>query len=191
MTTDAAIAPLVSPPHLLAAGAVAATGSALLLARPVLIEHFPAVPTLVFLFAAMLLIAVAWPTGARRSPAAMNPLIVLLVGILAFGLGRILGGGHPPIPFAGRLIALNSFAAIAEEAFFRRFVYELLLLSGTTFAIVGSAVLFAVVHVTVYGAWVLPVDIAAGLVLGWQRAATGSWTVPALTHIVANVLVVL
>lgn len=50
--------------------------------------------------------------------------------------------------------------------------------------------LFAVVHVTVYGAWVLPLDLAAGLVLSWQRWATGSWGVPAVTHVVANLLVV-
>jgi hypothetical protein len=28
-------------------------------------------------------------------------------------------------------------------------------------------------------------------VLGWQRSASGTWTVPALTHVLANVLVVL
>jgi len=55
----------------------------------------------------------------------------------------------------------------------------------------GSAVLFAAVHVTVYGLWVLPLDLAAGLLLGWQRRATGSWAVPAVTHAVANLLVVL
>jgi membrane protease YdiL (CAAX protease family) len=45
--------------------------------------------------------------------------------------------------------------------------------------------------VTVYGWWVLPIDIAAGLVLAWQRWATGSWKVPAVTHVLANLLVVL
>jgi membrane protease YdiL (CAAX protease family) len=38
---------------------------------------------------------------------------------------------------------------------------------------------------------VLPLDLAAGLLLGWQRQATGSWAVPAATHVVANLLVVL
>ena len=50
--------------------------------------------------------------------------------------------------------------------------------------------LFAAVHVTVYGLWVLPLDLAAGLLLGWQRQATGSWLVPAVTHAIANLLVV-
>ena len=51
--------------------------------------------------------------------------------------------------------------------------------------------MFAVVHLTTYGAWVLPVDLAAGLLFAWQRRATGSWTASAVTHGAANVLVVL
>jgi hypothetical protein len=35
---------------------------------------------------------------------------------------------------------------------------------------------------------VLPVDLGAGLLLGWQRWATGTWTVPAVTHAAANAL---
>ena len=58
-------------------------------------------------------------------------------------------------------------------------------------ALGGSALLFAAVHVTVYGLWVLPLDLAAGLLLGWQRQVTGSWAVPAVTHALANLLVVL
>jgi membrane protease YdiL (CAAX protease family) len=45
------------------------------------------------------------------------------------------------------------------------------------------------VHVSLYGAWVLPLDLAAGLVLAWQRWATGSWAVPAATHVLGNLLV--
>jgi membrane protease YdiL (CAAX protease family) len=58
-------------------------------------------------------------------------------------------------------------------------------------AVVGSAVLFAVVHLSIYGPWSLPVDVAAGLLLSWQRLASGSWHVPAVTHALANVLVVI
>ena len=59
------------------------------------------------------------------------------------------------------------------------------------FAIAGSAVLFAVVHVSVYGFAALPIDLAAGLLLSWQRDATGTWTVPAITHVIANALAVI
>ena len=73
----------------------------------------------------------------------------------------------------------------------RRLRAGLLLAGGPGAALVGSSLLFAAVHVTVYGLWVLPLDLAAGLLLGWQRQATGSWAVPAVTHAVANLLVVL
>ncbi len=44
---------------------------------------------------------------------------------------------------------------------------------------------------TVWGWWVLPLDLAAGLILSWQRAATGRWAVPAATHVLANTLALL
>ena len=116
---------------------------------------------------------------------------VFAVGVAAFVLGRLVGGGHAPQPLALRVVALGSLAAVAEEVFFRHFVYDTLLPGGAALAVVGSAVLFALVHVTVYGWWVLPIDLAAGLVLSWQRWTTGSWKVPAVTHVLANLLVVL
>jgi membrane protease YdiL (CAAX protease family) len=57
-------------------------------------------------------------------------------------------------------------------------------------AIVGSAVAFALVHLPAYGTSALPVDLGAGLLLSWQRWASGTWTVPTATHGVANLMVV-
>jgi membrane protease YdiL (CAAX protease family) len=114
-------------------------------------------------------------------------LLATAVGMAAFALGHSLG------PAVGvRLTGLGIFsivlAAVAEEAFFRRFVYARLERFGAVAAVAGSALLFAVVHVPMYGAAVLPVDLAAGLVLGWQRRASGGWSSPALTHVLANLL---
>jgi membrane protease YdiL (CAAX protease family) len=181
---------------------VAAAGCAALTARPVLLSaggHPLAV--LAGLFGVLLAVSVAWP-GADATPAtavgpdtpapAVVPAAgVLAVGIAAFLMGRLLSSGAVrPTPM-GVALALNSLAAVAEEAFFRRLVYGTLLRGGAAAAVIGSAVIFAAVHVTVYGAWVLPLDLSAGLVFGWQRLASGSWRVPALTHVVANLLVVL
>jgi membrane protease YdiL (CAAX protease family) len=115
---------------------------------------------------------------------------VLVLGVAAFAAGRLIGGGTAPASPTTTIVALNTLAAVAEEAFFRRLVYGALVASGPGYAIAGSAILFAAVHVTVYGAWVLPIDLAAGLLFGWQRWASGTWRVPALTHALANVLVV-
>ena len=51
-----------------------------------------------------------------------------------------------------------------------------------------SALLFAVIHVPLYGVAALPIDVGAGLVFGWQRWAAGSWRVPAATHALANLI---
>lgn len=94
-----------------------------------------------------------------------------------------------PLPRAATLaIAAGVVAAVAEEIFFRRLVYGWLERWGTALAVVGSAALFALVHVPVYGLGVLPLDFAAGLVFAWQRRATGGWTAPAVTHVFANLL---
>ena len=147
--------------------------------------------TLAAIFAVLLAGAWAWPRRAEVPAGMSTTFSALAVGVVAFALGRLAGGGHAPQPLALRVVALGSLAAVAEEVFFRRFVYDALLAGGAALAVGGSALLFAVVHVTVYGWWVLPIDIAAGLVLSWQRWATGSWKVPALTHVLANLLVVL
>ena len=116
---------------------------------------------------------------------------VVALGVGAFAVGRLVGGGHAAVPATMVLVLTNTLAAVAEEAFFRRLCFGLLAPAGVAWAVVGSALLFAVVHVTTYGWWVLPLDLAAGLVFGWQRATTGSWRAPAITHVLVNLLVVL
>jgi len=183
---------------------VTMAGCAALTARPLLLAaggHPVAV--LAGLFAVLLAVSVAWPAAAAGAmppsaagtappTSAVVPAAgVLALGVAAFALGRLLSSGAARPVAMGLALALNTLAAVAEEAFFRRLVYGTLLRGGAPAAVVGSAVAFAAVHVTVYGPWVLPLDLAAGLVLGWQRWASGSWRVPALTHVVANLLVVL
>jgi membrane protease YdiL (CAAX protease family) len=188
-----ALAPTLAPTPLRRPGtavAAVALGCAALAARPLFVRSTTDV---VMLFAALLAVGTLWPVARVRLErvAPIETVVVLLVGVAAFALGRAIGGGHPPAPFALRLVALNGLAAIAEEALFRRLLFGALERHGAVVAVAGSTVLFAVVHVTVYGWWVLPIDIGAGLVLSWQRWATGNWTVPAVTHVLANVLVVI
>jgi len=79
-------------------------------------------------------------------------------------------------------------AAVAEELFFRKLVYNWLARWSIPLAIGGAAVAFAAVHVPAYGVAAVPVDLAAGVLFGWQRWATDGSTVPALTHSVANLI---
>jgi membrane protease YdiL (CAAX protease family) len=178
-----------------AAVLVVAAGCAALTARPLLLDAARVGPgaALTVLFLSLLAVSLLWPARPAAAPADARPVLpVLSLGIGAFVVGRALvAGSPPPAPATALVIGLNTLAAVAEEAFFRRLVYGAFLAAGPAVAVIGSAVLFAAVHVTVYGAWVLPLDLAAGLLFGWQRQATGSWTVPAATHVIANLLVVL
>jgi membrane protease YdiL (CAAX protease family) len=186
--------PVVAAPR--AAVLVLAAGCAVLTGRPLLLDATGVGPAPLFgtLFVVLLAVSVLWPVPAGRPEAcAASPVMaVLALGIGAFVAGRILlAGSPPPAPATALVIGLNTLAALSEEAFFRRFAYGVLLTGGPALAVGGSAVLFAAVHVSVYGLWVLPLDLAAGLLFGWQRRATGSWVVPGVTHAVANLLVVL
>ena len=170
--------------------ALIVAGCALLAARPALLHMGPPVLVVVVLFSALLLGAtVVRQPVAERGPRT-NVAVVLLVGLGAFALGRVITGGVAPAAWSLRFLALNSLAAVAEEAFFRRVVYAALIPAGAAYAIGGSALLFALVHLPIYGAWVLPLDLAAGVLFGWQRWASKSWRIPAVTHIAANVLVI-
>ncbi|MEA2931739.1 MAG: hypothetical protein QOI56_524 [Actinomycetota bacterium] len=132
------------------------------------------------------------PEGGRRARGPVPGWLALGVGLGAFAGGRLVAlGSLPAAPLVVRSLALNSLAAVAEEAFFRRLAYGVAEIGGPVLAVVASAVVFAAVHVTVWGWAVLPLDLAAGLVLGWQRWASGGWSVPAATHVAANVLAVL
>ena len=91
-----------------------------------------------------------------------------------------------PVP-AWPAAAASVAAAVAEEAFFRRLFYGWLERHGAAVAVAGAAAAFALVHVPLYGAASIPVNLAAGVLFGWQRWATGTWTAPAATHAFANV----
>ncbi len=112
---------------------------------------------------------------------------------LGFGLAAILAAGMlwdgvPAQPVWAPLVLASLLAAFAEEVFFRRLVYGLLIPWGAPIAIAGAALAFAAIHVPVYGILTVPINLTIGLLLGWQRWMTGNWTAPALTHAVANLV---
>jgi membrane protease YdiL (CAAX protease family) len=162
----------------------------LLVARPF---AQAATGTRIALFAASYLTiglaSIAVPMGRERPHLA--PGLALLWGFGAVVVAANVAGSPVPLPWSAAALPLSLLAAVAEEALFRRLAYARLEPFGTAVAIVGSAVLFGLVHVPAYGLTALPVDVGAGLLFGWQRWASGTWTVPAATHAVANALAVL
>jgi hypothetical protein len=178
-----------------AAVAGAALGCGALAARPALLAVTTRPAALLgVLFAGLLVFALAVPLppdrfGSRR--ARTSTAWATALGVAAFAGGRIAVGGHAPTKVTIGVVLANTLAAVAEEAWFRRLCFGLLAPAGPIFAVAGSTLLFAAVHVSIYGFWILPLDLAAGALLGWQRAVTGSWAAPAATHVIANLLVLL
>jgi membrane protease YdiL (CAAX protease family) len=181
---------------------VVAGGIAFLLARPTLAGWRFAVPLLAAGYLAMAAGALAAGERGGGAPAAGEreggravwaPLpwgVALGVGLAGVVLaGWVAGpvGDRRAGAVAGSLAVL---AAVAEEALFRRLLYDRLLRFGVVTAVAGTAVVFALVHLPAYGLVAMPVDLGAALLLSWQRYASGRWTVPAVTHAVANLLAV-
>ena len=129
------------------------------------------------------------PSQARfpRRIARLDRLAVVAVGLAPFAVVRLFG---PPLPtvILPLTVVATTAAAIAEEAFFRRFVYGWLTAHGAVVAVTGSALLFAIIHIPVYGPGVIFIDFGAGLIFGYQRYATGGWAVSATTHVGANLI---
>ena len=140
------------------------------------------------LFGAILIASLLVPVapGRRR----LHPALVQAVGGAALVLA-VWASGHPvPISYSRWVLPLVVLAAVAEEALFRRVAYAALEPAGAAIAIGLTALLFAAIHLPLYGVAAFPVDLGAGLLLGWQRWASGTWAVPATTHVVANLLAV-
>lgn len=102
-------------------------------------------------------------------------------------------------PAAPRMAALHITAAVlawaavvavvgvAEEALFRGVLQPRLAERfGVVPGVILTAALFGLLHVPFYGWGALPVDVAAGIWLGWLRQATGSVTAPAVAHVIAD-----
>jgi membrane protease YdiL (CAAX protease family) len=174
-------------------GVVVVGGLAFLLARTALGGLSTAAPVLVVGYLALLagaLVAGEGNVDRGRRGAPLGWEIVLGVGLLGVVGATVVGGpvGDRRVGAVAGGIAL--LAAVAEEALFRRLLYDRLLRFGVVVAVIGSAVVFAVVHLPAYGVVAMPVDLGAALLLSWQRYASGRWTVPAVTHVVANLLAV-
>jgi len=128
------------------------------------------------------------PWGSTRPP--LGWAAPLGIGLAAVAAAGVMAGPAPDPRVGAAAAGLGLLAAVAEEALFRRLLYARLARYGAVVAVLGSATLFALVHLPAYGTAALPVDLGAGLLLSWQRFASGRWTVPAVTHAVANLLAV-
>jgi len=92
-------------------------------------------------------------------------------------------------PLRGTSGFLPWFAAVtavvaAEELFLRGALFEVV--SRPWVAVVLGAVCFALLHVPLYGWYVVPLDLAVGLVLGGLRVESGTPVAPFVAHLGAD-----
>ena len=171
---------------------LAVGGLAFLLGRPWLHGVTVGLPLLVVGYLALggaaLAVRERHVTGPDRAP--LGWATTLGVGVAAVLAAGVVAGPVPERPVGAVAGAITVVAAVAEEALFRRVLYDRLLRFGVVVAVGGTAVVFALVHLPAYGVAAMPVDLGAALLLSWQRYASGRWTVPAVTHAVANLLAV-
>jgi uncharacterized protein len=82
---------------------------------------------------------------------------------------------------------LVAVVAIAEEVAMRGALFDAIRSwCGDGGALVATTLLFAVLHAPLYGMGSLPLDLAAGLLLGGLRIVSGGVLAPALAHVIAD-----
>jgi membrane protease YdiL (CAAX protease family) len=165
--------------------------------------------------AATLRAAVGAPDTAASMPAGVVfALAILVVAIAAgwrpgrprlaaAGLGLVGGGvlagtwllsrGSPGLQVAPINAGLAlwtpivALVAVAEELVLRGALFDVVRSGfGDGAALVVTTVLFAVMHVPLYGIGSLPLDLAVGLLLGGLRIVSGGVLAPAVAHVVAD-----
>jgi membrane protease YdiL (CAAX protease family) len=87
----------------------------------------------------------------------------------------------------GPWVAVTILVASAEELVLRGVLFDQLDEGlGVTAAVLITAVLFALMHVPLYGWHVVPLDLGVGLWLAGLRLATGGVAAPGIAHVVAD-----
>lgn len=174
----------------LLAGIAAAVSLRLATAGEMPAESYPA--ALVFSGALLALsMGAGWRlTVDRRWPRAIAAGIagaVLLVAAWATAAPHVplAAGEHlGPLLVWTPLVAL---VAVAEEIALRGALFgSLLEAGGAPLALAVSSIVFALMHVPLYGWGALPLDLAAGVLLGGLRLLSGGVTAPAVAHVVAD-----
>jgi membrane protease YdiL (CAAX protease family) len=141
--------------------------------------------------AALLVVAVAagWRPGrSRLAPIALGVAgggVLVGAWLLSHtGPGIVLAPVNAGLAVWTPVVA---FVAVAEEVAIRGALFDAVRSwSGDGGALVATTVLFAAMHVPLYGIGSLPLDLAVGLLLGALRIVSRGVMAPAIAHVVAD-----
>ncbi len=91
---------------------------------------------------------------------------------------------NPAIALWTPVVAL---IAIAEEVVLRGVLFNAVrTCGGDGWALALTTILFAAMHLPLYGVGALPLDLAVGLLLGGLRIVSGGVLAPAIAHVIAD-----
>jgi membrane protease YdiL (CAAX protease family) len=192
----------------------AAAGGVTLVAQRVRVGRLP-VLLLTLAAASIGRVVVGAPAPAASAPAALLFSAVLIGGIAVSkpDLGRArwrgvaLGAGGGVALVAVSLVGLPALAlgpratsetllwwaplvslvALSEELVLRGALFSALRSEhGDIVAIAATSVLFAAIHLPLYGVAAMPIDLCAGVFLGSLRVVSGGVAAPAVAHVIAD-----
>ena len=110
-------------------------------------------------------------------------LVVIAIQIGPFAFGSPSHGAVDLWPWA----VITIVVATAEEAILRGSLFDVLTRShGALAAVLVTSVVFALLHVPLYGWHVVPLDLGVGLWLAGLRLISGGVAAPAVAHVVAD-----
>ena len=139
------------------------------------------------------LLSIAWVGGSKLSA---PPIGAVAAGIVAgaalvavsllardSGAPLVLAHAAPFLPW----VVVTAFVAIGEELVLRGVLWRRLAAAGgDVAALLATSLLFALIHVPVYGWTVVPLDLGVGLWFGGLRLWFGGPTAPAVAHVLAD-----
>jgi membrane protease YdiL (CAAX protease family) len=132
-------------------------------------------------------IVAGWRPGAFRWPSIPAGLlgggVLVLLAFITRPVPQLWVPAAPFLPWA----TITILVAAAEEAILRGVVWDRITQrNGALVALLVTTVVFALIHVPVYGLQVLPLDLGVGLLFGGLRLATGGVAAPAIAHSLAD-----
>ncbi len=174
-------------------GLVALGLSVIVIARWAVALRLVADPILVGLGFGACLLALGVVGGARVALSRPASLPIGLGGGAVLVIVALLARGSSPVatfptgvPFAPWALA-TVLVAIGEEVVLRGALLDALdVRRGTIVAILGTSLLFALIHVPLYGWHVVPLDFGVGLWLAGLRLLSGGVAAPAIAHTIAD-----
>jgi membrane protease YdiL (CAAX protease family) len=142
---------------------------------------------------AIALLAVALAAGWRPARPSSAAVALGAAGGGALVAAWLVAHGGPGIQVAPVNAGLAlwtpvvTLVAVSEEVALRGALFDTVRSwCGDGGALVATTLLFAAMHVPLYGIGSLPLDLAAGMLLGGLRIVSGGVLAPAVAHVIAD-----